>query len=104
MVLTLSVGAARGGASSCAAASAAAAASLPLVTFCSQQAVNLPRSLLLEFLLTPRPELGRLAGDGEVGDHLDAGAGAGLGHRGGDVGARGAVAALVLALGVDHHP
>ena len=49
------------------------------------------------------PELRGFAGDREVGEHLDVGA-AGPGRRHGerDLGAGGAVATLVLALGVHH--
>ena len=50
-------------------------------------------------------ELRRLAGDAQVGGDVDVrGPGSGLGHRRGDLGAGGAVAPLVLAPGVDHHP
>ncbi len=50
-------------------------------------------------------ELRRLAGDRQVGDHVDlGGARALLGDGRGDRGAGGAVAALVLALGVDDEP
>ena len=69
---------------------------------CSRQATNWPSSLSETSCITPRPNCAGLPVIARSVTHLDVGGAAGrLGHRQRDLGAGGAVAALVLALGVD---
>ena len=102
-------GSAAGGPSSTAVAGAAAAAtgcgtssgSPPPVSRCSRQATNWPSSLSETSCMTPRPNCAGLPVIARSVSHRHVGGAVRVGHRDRDVGAGRAVAALVLALGVD---
>ena len=72
-----------------------------LAQLCGQLVGELPEQLVADVGHHAAPELGRPAGDVEVGEHVHAGDRALRRERGRHHGGRRAVAALVLAAGVD---